>query len=249
MEGRSERSAEELMREADAVASGELTPGEFAADLDWALPSISRDGGPYASQIVSMITDATDELALGRAELTPDAARSLAAAALLAARQGERPESVANAHGRLVAGGLRPAGPPPEPRPNRVVRAEAAGGRSADGQTVAGGAGGGDAGRSGGGSGSGERAGAPTGSVDPAIDPEVARLARRVSPSRSSLQPMRILGLGWAVVLSLVFGLLAGLWLDNRFGTSPILTVVGLVIGLLLAAQTARQLIDETRRQ
>jgi hypothetical protein len=227
MDSRAERSVDDLLREADQVASGELTPGEFAADLDWALPAIARQRDEYGSQIVSMITDATDELALGRAELTPEAARALAASAALAAREGHRPETIASVHERLVAAGLRPSGPPPEPRPNRVVRRQP--------PPAVGGAGG---------AGPEE----PTPPVDPAIDPEVARLTRRIAPRRSSLQPLRVLGLGWAIVLSLVFGLLGGLWLDGRFGTSPILTLIGLGLGLLLAAQTARQLIDETRR-
>ncbi|HEY3082120.1 MAG TPA: AtpZ/AtpI family protein [Chloroflexota bacterium] len=228
MDRRAERSVDDLAREAEQVASGELSQGEFAADLDWALPSISRHGGDYAAQVVSMITDATDELALGRAELTPLAARALAASAALAARAGNRPETVASVHERLVAAGLRAPGPPPEPRPNRIVRPQPSPGRPA----VAGAA-----------------PEEPTAPLDPAIDPEVARVARRVTPSQSSLQPMRVLGLGWAIVLSLVFGLVAGLWLDRQFGTSPILTLVGLGLGLLMAGLTTRQLIEETRRR
>lgn len=84
---------------------------------------------------------------------------------------------------------------------------------------------------------------------DPAIDPAVAEIARRVSPSRSQLQPFRILGMGWAVVLSIVMGLLGGIWLDGRFGTAPLLTVVGLVLGLALAWSVVRNLLAETRRR
>ncbi|HEV8638192.1 MAG TPA: AtpZ/AtpI family protein [Chloroflexota bacterium] len=226
MDGRAERSVDDLLREADEVASGDLAPAAFAADLDWALPAISRAGGEYAPQVVAMIGDATDELAVGRAELTPEAARALAASAALAAREGARPETVATVHERLVAAGLRPAGPPPEPRPSRLIHPQPAASRP----RIAGGA---------------EEPGPP---ADPAIDPEVTRLTRRVAPGGSSLQPLRVLGLGWAIVLSLVVGLLGGLWLDGQFGTSPILTLVGLGLGLLLAAQTARQLIEETRR-
>jgi hypothetical protein len=104
------------------------------------------------------------------------------------------------------------------------------------------------AGRPSGAGGAGGAPGSDEPPVDSSLDPEVDRLTRRVAPRQSSLQPLRVLGLGWAIVLSLVVGLLGGLWLDGRFGTSPILTVVGLLLGLLMAVQTARQLIEETRR-
>ena len=223
MEGRAERSVDELLREAEQVASGDLTPGEFAADLDWALPGIARAGGEYAPHIVSMITDATDELAVGRGDLTPAGARALAAAAELAARRGDQAESVAKAHEHLVNAGLRPAGDPPEPWARQVIRGSR--------PVVA------------------ARAPGDRPESDPAIDPAVAELARRVSPSRSSLQPFRVLGMGWAIVLSIVFGLLGGLWLDGRFGTSPVLTVVGLVLGLALAGSVVRNLLAETQRR
>jgi hypothetical protein len=223
VEGRAERSVDDLLREAEQVASGDIAAGEFAANLDWALPGIAKAGGEYAPHIVSMITDATDELAVGRGELNPEAARALAAAAELAARRGQQAESVAKAHEHLVNAGLRPPGAPPEPWPREVIR----GARPVVAATAP-----------------GERP-----EHDPAIDPSVADLARRVSPSRSSLQPFRVLGMGWAIVLSIVFGLLGGLWLDGRFGTSPLLTVVGLVLGLGLAWSVVRNLLAETRRR
>jgi hypothetical protein len=221
VEGRADRSIDDLLREAEEVAAGDLSVGEFAADLDWALPGIARSGGEYAPHIVSMVTDATDELAVGRADFSPEAARALAAAAALAARRGDQSESVAKAHEHLVAVGLRPPGPPPEPWPRQVIR----GARPV------------------------VTAAAPGDPPDPAIDPAVADLARRVSPSRSSLQPFRVLGMGWAIVLSIVMGLLGGLWLDGRFGTSPVLTVVGLVVGLALAGSVVRNLLTETQRR
>jgi hypothetical protein len=221
VEGRAERSVDDLLREADQVASGDLSPAEFAADLDWALPGIARAGGEYAPHIVSMITDATDELAVGRGDLTPEAARALAAAAELAARRADDPGSVARAHEHLVNAGLRPPGEPPEAWPRQVIR----GARPV------------------------VTAAAPGEPPDPAIDPTVADIARRVSPSRSSLQPFRVLGMGWAIVLSIVFGLLGGLWLDGRFGTSPVLTIVGLLLGLALAGSVVRNLLNETQRR
>jgi len=45
----------------------------------------------------------------------------------------------------------------------------------------------------------------------------------------------RLVGLGWYVGICIVLGLLGGLWLDGKFGTKPLLTILGLVAGLVLA--------------
>lgn len=45
----------------------------------------------------------------------------------------------------------------------------------------------------------------------------------------------RLVGLGWYVGICIVLGLLGGFWLDGKFGTKPLLTIVGLVLGLALA--------------
>lgn len=43
----------------------------------------------------------------------------------------------------------------------------------------------------------------------------------------------RLLQLGWVVALSVIIPLLAGLWLDHRYGSAPWLTLVGMVVGIL----------------
>ena len=45
----------------------------------------------------------------------------------------------------------------------------------------------------------------------------------------------QLLGVGWYVAFSLLAGILGGLWLDNRFGSLPIFTLLGLVGGSALA--------------
>ncbi len=45
----------------------------------------------------------------------------------------------------------------------------------------------------------------------------------------------RLVGIGWYIGICIVLGLLGGLWLDGKFGTKPLLTVLGLVLGLILA--------------
>lgn len=46
---------------------------------------------------------------------------------------------------------------------------------------------------------------------------------------------LRLLGIGWFVALCLLGGVLGGLWLDDRLETSPLLTMIGLAGGLVIA--------------
>ncbi len=46
---------------------------------------------------------------------------------------------------------------------------------------------------------------------------------------------IRLVGVGFYIGISIVAGVVAGLWLDNRLHTKPILTLVGLFCGLLIA--------------
>jgi ATP synthase protein I len=47
--------------------------------------------------------------------------------------------------------------------------------------------------------------------------------------------PLQLLGVGWFISLCIVLGILGGLWLDGKAGTSPLFTVVGLFLGLAFA--------------
>lgn len=51
----------------------------------------------------------------------------------------------------------------------------------------------------------------------------------------SWVQALRITGLGWFVAICVVLGVLGGLWLDRHFGSTPVLTLVGTVLGAILA--------------
>ena len=42
-------------------------------------------------------------------------------------------------------------------------------------------------------------------------------------------------GLGCSIVAALVLCIGGGVWLDNRFGTSPVLTLIGVALGLAAA--------------
>ena len=45
----------------------------------------------------------------------------------------------------------------------------------------------------------------------------------------------RVMGIGWLIGGSIALGAGVGWWLDNRLDTSPLLTLVGLVIGVISA--------------
>ena len=45
----------------------------------------------------------------------------------------------------------------------------------------------------------------------------------------------RLIGIGWFIGLSIFFGVWGGIWLDTKFGSGVIFTLVGLFLGLALA--------------
>ena len=44
-----------------------------------------------------------------------------------------------------------------------------------------------------------------------------------------------MVGVGFFIGGSIVVGVAAGLWLDNRLGTGPILVIAGLLLGVMVA--------------
>ena len=44
--------------------------------------------------------------------------------------------------------------------------------------------------------------------------------------------------LGFSLALPLVIGIAGGAWLDKRFSTSPLFTLIGLMVGLSIAGYT-----------
>lgn len=46
---------------------------------------------------------------------------------------------------------------------------------------------------------------------------------------------LRLVGMGWYVGLCIVLGVLGGIWLDDRIHTKPVMTIVGLILGIVLA--------------
>ena len=44
-----------------------------------------------------------------------------------------------------------------------------------------------------------------------------------------------IIGVGWFIGLSIILGVLSGLWLDNKLNTQPLFILIGLLFGLIVA--------------
>lgn len=49
------------------------------------------------------------------------------------------------------------------------------------------------------------------------------------------LVALRLLGLGWYVATCIVVGVVAGIFLDSHFGTKPIFTLLGVLLGTVAA--------------
>lgn len=45
----------------------------------------------------------------------------------------------------------------------------------------------------------------------------------------------RVSGIGWFVGISIALGAYGGYWLDKQFDTAPVLTILGLALGVLTA--------------
>jgi len=46
---------------------------------------------------------------------------------------------------------------------------------------------------------------------------------------------LRLLGMGWYVGFCIVAGVVGGLWLDKKLHTTPLMVMVGLLLGLIVA--------------
>ncbi len=46
---------------------------------------------------------------------------------------------------------------------------------------------------------------------------------------------LNIIGIGWFIGLSILLGVLGGLWLDSKLNTQPIFILIGLLFGFVVA--------------
>ena len=54
---------------------------------------------------------------------------------------------------------------------------------------------------------------------------------------------LRLTGVGFFIGGSIVLGVVGGLWLDSRLNTSPILVIVGLLLGIVVAFMGVYQML------
>lgn len=57
---------------------------------------------------------------------------------------------------------------------------------------------------------------------------------------------VRLVGIGWYFAVCIVGGVVGGLLLDRLTGTAPVLTLVGLFVGLLAASVGGYRMLMET---
>jgi len=54
---------------------------------------------------------------------------------------------------------------------------------------------------------------------------------------------LRVAGVGWYIGSCIVLGVLAGIWLDTKLNTKPVLVIVGLILGVIVAFYGTYQMI------
>ena len=57
---------------------------------------------------------------------------------------------------------------------------------------------------------------------------------------------VRLIGIGWYVAACIVFGVIGGVELDKALGLKPVLTMVGLAVGMTLAFWGGYRLLIDT---
>ena len=58
----------------------------------------------------------------------------------------------------------------------------------------------------------------------------------------------RVGGIGWFVGIAIALGAYGGYWLDRQFDTAPVLTIIGLALGVLTAFVGMIRLLSAIRR-
>ncbi|MEJ5252939.1 MAG: AtpZ/AtpI family protein [Chthonomonadetes bacterium] len=71
-----------------------------------------------------------------------------------------------------------------------------------------------------------------------------------VSPVNRGMRAMALAStIGLSLVVPPVLGYFAGRWLDGRFGTDPILSMVGLIVGIILGFVEMVQVLKQIERE
>ncbi|MBM4445262.1 MAG: AtpZ/AtpI family protein [Chloroflexi bacterium] len=59
----------------------------------------------------------------------------------------------------------------------------------------------------------------------------------------------RLMGIGWYIGLCVAGGILGGIWVDNKLGTSIVFTLVGIVLGTAVALYGTYRMISPLIRE
>ena len=54
---------------------------------------------------------------------------------------------------------------------------------------------------------------------------------------------LSLIGIGWRIGLSIIAGVLGGLWLDNTINTKPLFVIIGLILGIIVAVYGVYQML------
>ena len=54
---------------------------------------------------------------------------------------------------------------------------------------------------------------------------------------------LRLVGVGWSIGIAIVGGLGGGIWLDGKWHTKPIFTLIGLFLGIVVAFYSTYKLV------
>ncbi|MDT7943150.1 MAG: AtpZ/AtpI family protein [Dehalococcoidia bacterium] len=60
---------------------------------------------------------------------------------------------------------------------------------------------------------------------------------------------IRLVGLGWYIALSIALPVVGGVLLDDQLGTRPLLSVLGVVLGMVLAFWGAYRMVAEATKR
>ena len=59
---------------------------------------------------------------------------------------------------------------------------------------------------------------------------------------------IQLIGVGWYIVVCLCFGMFGGLWIDRRLSTEPVFTLLGVLIGTILAFYGIYKMVKDITR-
>ena len=84
---------------------------------------------------------------------------------------------------------------------------------------------------------------------EPRTSPVVSSRPRTESKSDASwLMVWGLAGqLAWMIALPAIFFVLSGVWLDKQLGTSPLMTVIGIPMALLVSAMGVWRMVKNTK--